>query len=235
MSGLMMGAALLFATAAPAKALTRGQDPQPQSTPKVTASDDQLEDAIEKAWKADPKLNGLKLDVAVDHGVATISGDVRNATQKTQAEKAARVDGVTSVKSELKINTDTRSTVDKAGDKTKAGLETAANKGAEGAATAAAKTEEAAGVAKDKTQEAAGKTADVASDTWLTTKVKSKIITEKSLKGSDITVSTTNGIVTLTGTVGTEAMHTKAVAVAKGTKGVKSVVDNLKVSTGTQE
>lgn len=219
MTGLMMGAALLFVTPVPAKAF-----PHPQTATQAVADDDQLEDAIEKAWKADPKLSGLKLDVAVDHGVATISGDVRNATQKTHAEKAARVAGVTSVKSELKINPDTRSTVDKAGDKTKEGLETAANKGAEGAATAASKTEE-----------AAGKSADVASDTWVTTKVKSKIITEKSLKGSDINVSTTNGIVTLTGSVPTEAAHTKAITTAKSIKGVKSVVDNLKVSSGTHE
>jgi len=218
-SGMMLVAALLFA-AAPATARTA--NPRPQDTPHVAVDNDKLEDTIEKAWKADPKLSGLKLDVAVDNGVATVSGDVRTAAQKSRAEKLAHIPGVTSVKSELKINPDARSTVEKAGDKTKSGLETAANKSGEAVGTAA-----------EKTKEAAGKSADVASDTWITTKVKSKFVGEKTLKGSDITVTTDNGVVTLTGTVPSEAAHTRAIAVAKGTKGTKEVVDKLTVTGGT--
>jgi hyperosmotically inducible protein len=203
-------------------------------TAGVAIDDDQLEEAIEKAWKADPKLSARKLDVSVDHGVATISGDVLNAAEKERAEKLAHVTGVTSVKSEIKINTDMRSTAEKATTAAKAGTEKAANKSAEGVATAADKTSEAVGTAADKTKDAASKTANAASDTWTTTKVKAKIVGDKRLKGSSIDVSTTGGIVTLTGTVTSETQKKHAVSVAKGIKGVKDVEDKTTVSGGTQ-
>jgi len=241
-SGMMVVGALLFA-AAPATARTIG--PVAGNTARVAIDDGQLEDAIEKAWKADPKLSARKLDVSVDHGVATISGDVLNAAEKARAEKLAHVTGVTEVKSELKINTDLRPVAEKAADKAKAGTEKAANKTAEGLGTAAEKTKEAAGTAADKTgqavgtaaektKEAAGATAGAASDTWITTKVKSKIVGDKTLKGSDISVSTDNGIVTLTGTVKSEAARNRAIALAKATKGTKEVVDKTTIAGGTQ-
>lgn len=226
-SGLIMAGGLLFA-AAPAMAHTSAS--LAGNTVRVAIDDGQLEDAIEKAWKADAKLSARKLDVAVDHGVATISGDVLTAAEKARAEKLAHVPGVTSVKSELKINPDTRSVAEKATTAAKAGTEKAANKTAEGLGTAADKTSEAAGTAADKTKEAASKTADAASDTWVTTKVKTKIVRDKALKGSSIEVSTNNGIVTLTGTVTTDAQRQHAIAVAKTIKGVKDVEDKTTVS-----
>jgi hyperosmotically inducible protein len=227
-TGLMIAAGLLFA-AAPAKA-GHLSSPVPGNTARVAIDDGQLEDAIEKAWKADAKLNARKLDVSVDHGVATISGDVLNAAEKARAEKLAHVVGVTSVKSEIKINPDTRSTAEKATTAAKAGAEKAANKGAEGVGTAAEKTSEAAETAADKTKDAASKSANAASDTWITTKVKTKFIGEKGLKGSNIDVSTTGGIVTLTGTVTSEAQRKRAVSLTKATKGVKDVDDKTTVS-----
>lgn len=60
-------------------------------------------------------------------------------------------------------------------------------------------------------------------DAWITTKVKSEFAAKKSVKGSDISVSTTDGVVTLTGTVATAKEKTHATAIAKSIKGVKSV------------
>jgi hyperosmotically inducible protein len=226
-SGLIVAGGLLFAAA---PAMAHMSTSLAGNTARVAIDDGQLEDAIEKAWKADPKLSARKLDVSVDHGVATISGDVLTAAEKARAEKLAHVPGVTSVKSELKINTDTRTTAEKATAAAKAGTEKAANKTAEGLGTAAEKTSEAAGTAADKTKDAASKTADAASDTWITTKVKTKFVGDKALKGSSIEVSTNNGIVTLTGTVSTEAQRKHAITVAKATKGVKDVEDKTTVS-----
>lgn len=227
-SGVLMAGGLLFA-ATPAMAAYMAS-PVAGNTARVANDDGQLEDAIEKAWKADAKLNARKLDVSVDHGVATISGDVLNAAEKARAEKLAHVAGVTAVKSEIKINPDTRSTAEKATSAAKAGTEKAVNKSAEGVGTAAAKTKDAADVAADKTSEAASKTASAASDTWITTKVKTKIVGDKALKGASLDVSTTGGIVTLTGTVRTEAQRKHAIAVTKATKGVKDVDDKTTVS-----
>jgi hyperosmotically inducible protein len=227
-TGLAIAGGLLFA-APPARA-GHLASPVVSNTARVVIDDGQLEDAIEKAWKADAKLSARKLDVSVDHGVATISGDVLNEAEKERAEKLAHVAGVTSVKSEIKINTDMRSTAEKASTAAKAGAEKGVNKTAEGVGVAAEKSKEAADTAADKTKEAANKSANAASDTWLTTKVKAKIVGDKALKGSKIDVSSTGGIVTLNGTVTSEAQKTRAVTLAKGIKGVKDVDDKTTVS-----
>ncbi|GLQ92501.1 BON domain-containing protein [Dyella acidisoli] len=60
-------------------------------------------------------------------------------------------------------------------------------------------------------------------DSWITTKVKSKLAAAKGVKASDVSVSTTDGAVTLTGTATSKAEKNRAVHIAKGVKGVKSV------------
>jgi hyperosmotically inducible periplasmic protein len=61
------------------------------------------------------------------------------------------------------------------------------------------------------------------SDTWITTKIKADFLADDDIKGLDINVSTTNGVVSLAGLLDTQALVDKAVAVAKGTLGVTSV------------
>ena len=60
-------------------------------------------------------------------------------------------------------------------------------------------------------------------DTWITTKVKSKLAAAKGIKASDISVSTTDGAVTLTGTATSTKEKNHAEHLAKQVKGVKSV------------
>jgi hyperosmotically inducible protein len=60
-------------------------------------------------------------------------------------------------------------------------------------------------------------------DTWITTKVKSKFTAAKNVKSSDISVSTTDGAVTLTGSVASTKQKTHVIHLAKQVKGVKSV------------
>jgi hyperosmotically inducible periplasmic protein len=71
---------------------------------------------------------------------------------------------------------------------------------------------------------------NVFKDGWITMKIHSQYIPEDALDGSNIDVDTTNGVVTLTGTVPTQAGHSRAVAIAKATDGVKSVTDKLRVA-----
>lgn len=74
------------------------------------------------------------------------------------------------------------------------------------------------------------KTKEATSDTWITTKVKSDLLTEKGIPGSDIKVETNKGVVSLSSTVAiTEAQKKTAVAITKKIKGVKAVsADGLK-------
>ena len=71
---------------------------------------------------------------------------------------------------------------------------------------------------------------EATSDTWITTKVKADLVTEKGIPGTDIKVETNKGVVSLSSTVAvTDAQKDMAVAIAKKIKGVKAVsADGLK-------
>ncbi len=60
-------------------------------------------------------------------------------------------------------------------------------------------------------------------DTWITAKVKSELAMTKGVTSADISVTTTNGIVALSGMLDTKAQVDKAVACAEGVKGVHNV------------
>jgi len=64
---------------------------------------------------------------------------------------------------------------------------------------------------------------DKAADAWITTKVKSEFGTTGGVSATDISVSTSDGVVTLSGTVASQAEKTRAEQIAQGIKGVKSV------------
>lgn len=69
------------------------------------------------------------------------------------------------------------------------------------------------------------------SDSWITTKVKADLLATKNVPGTEVKVETVNGVVTLSGTVDTQAERERAISVAKGIKGVHSVeAADLKVA-----
>ena len=74
------------------------------------------------------------------------------------------------------------------------------------------------------------KAKEATSDTWITTKVKSDLVTEKGIPGTDIKVETNKGVVSLSSDVAvTDAQKASAVAITKKIKGVKAVsADGLK-------
>jgi len=65
-------------------------------------------------------------------------------------------------------------------------------------------------------------------DTVITGKIKSKMSSEHSLKQSDISVTTTNGVVTLDGSASSDKAKSHAESISKSVDGVKSVDNNLK-------
>lgn len=75
------------------------------------------------------------------------------------------------------------------------------------------------GAAKDAAHEAG----DDVADAWITTKVKSTLMYTRDVNGSDIAVSTKDGVVTLSGKVDSGAEHALAVELAQNVRGVKSV------------
>jgi len=72
---------------------------------------------------------------------------------------------------------------------------------------------------------------DAVSGGWITTKVKSVLLVEDATPGMQIEVETKDGVVSLSGTVATEAEKEAAIAKAKGIKGVREVAaDGLKAA-----
>jgi hyperosmotically inducible protein len=88
--------------------------------------------------------------------------------------------------------------------------------GASGAAMAAGPQTPAGNAADQKSEQPV-------SDTWITTKVKADLATTDGVKSTDISVETTNGVVTLIGVLDSKIAVEKAVATAKGIKGVTKV------------
>lgn len=66
-------------------------------------------------------------------------------------------------------------------------------------------------------------------DTVITTKVKSTLLADDSLKSTEINVETFKGKVQLSGFVSSPQMANRAVAVTRNVAGVKSVVNNMQI------
>jgi osmotically-inducible protein OsmY len=66
-------------------------------------------------------------------------------------------------------------------------------------------------------------------DSWITTKVKTAIFNEPSLKVAQINVETYKGVVQLSGFVDSAASQAKAVEVARAVQGVTSVKNDMRL------
>ena len=82
------------------------------------------------------------------------------------------------------------------------------------------------GCAGTSTKEGTGEYID---DTVITTKVKTAIFNEPSLKSAEINVETFKGTVQLTGFVSSQAAINRAAEVARGVEGVTSVRNDMRV------
>lgn len=67
---------------------------------------------------------------------------------------------------------------------------------------------------------------DAVSDSWITSKVKSTLLFSSGVPGTDISVETRDGVVTLDGEVSSEAEKELAIELARDIRGVKEVDDS---------
>ena len=185
--GLLVGLVGITAGASVAAAQTT-----PPAKAQVT-SDNALQDRIDHRLETNANVRKYSLNVKVANGVATLTGDVATAAQKAEAERLAKVEGVTRVDNQIKIDPDEDKSV---ADRIKGGL---------------------------------NKTGEKITDAWITTKVKWFFVGEDPLKDSSIDVDTKDGVVTLKGTVKSQAGKARAHALAKNTDGVNRVVDQLTI------
>jgi len=81
---------------------------------------------------------------------------------------------------------------------------------------------------KEDAKKAGSKIGDKAEDAMIWAQLRTSFTTDSELR--DVKVDVEDGAVTLTGTVASNAAKTKAEEKARGVSGVKSVVNNIKVS-----
>ena len=159
----------------------------------ATTSDKTLEDRIDYNLETNAVVRKYNIDVKVERGVATLTGEVASAAQKAEAERLAKINGVSRVDNKIEI--------DPSEDKTVA----------------------------DRVAKGLSRTGETINDAWILTKVKWFHTGADDLKGSDINVDVKDGVVTLKGSVKSEAGRAKAMQLAKDTDGVKRVVDQLTI------
>ena len=227
--GVVLVAGLALDTSAAQQTATSGA---------VNVDDGTLQSRIAANLKTTASLAPRHIDVDVNEGIVTLTGTVRTATDKARAGRLATVSGVTRVDNRIEVDPKIdQSNINAAGEKTKAGLtkavdatEKAAKKTKETVQKGVGKSEQAVGKAADKTSDAVGKVGDKMSDTSVTTLVKAGFSGQKLLEATAIDVDTTDHVVTLKGTVASNAAKARAEEIARSTDGVTRVVNQLVVS-----
>lgn len=150
----------------------------------------------------DARLKNAQITVTTADNVVRLTGYAPDsATSQAAEELAATIEGVNSVDNQLA----TPSLASQLGEK--------------------------ASQIGDKTEAAARKTGQAASESWITTKVKSALLADSLTKGLDISVTTEGSKVVLAGQVHDLASAKRAHDIAKGIKGVAEVdTSGLKVA-----
>ena len=193
-------------------------------------TDTGITSAVKSKMAADDTVKASEINVDTHNHVVTLNGAVGSKAEKERAVMIARnTNGVNAVVDDLTVGpvaTSGADDRDRDGDRDRDYSESARQTGRD----VKEKTETATHDAKVKSEQAADKTGDVLSDAAITSAVKTKFLAESGVPGTTIDVDTNNHVVTLTGTVKSKAEANKAVAIARDTKGVKRVVNHLKVA-----
>jgi hyperosmotically inducible protein len=185
---------------------------QPARAAKAMMNDAWTTSQIHAKFFLDPDIKGRNINVDTSRGVVTLRGEVHSASEHNQAvAKAKSTEGVTRVVDRLVVRPGDPPITAEIRDKAVAALPRDRRQVAAGAKTAAAR------VGKE------------ISDTWITTEVQAMYFLDREVKGMSISVTTTGGVVTLSGPVDNDAVRRKAIADARSVDGVKRVVDKLTV------
>ena len=159
-------------------------------------------------------LKDSDIDVDTTKGVVMLNGTVASEAGRAKAIAIAKAtDGVKNVMDHLRIAAPADST---------AAMRQAGR-------DAADKTKDAARTTGDAARETTGTTGKAITDGWIKSKIAAQYVTENSLDNSDIDIDVSKGAVALKGAVRTAAAKDRATEIAKGTDGVKSVKNDLKI------
>ena len=199
-------------------------------------SDPGVTTAVKAKLAADDTVKAYRIDVDTKDRVVTLTGAVDTSAARARAVQIARsTEGVNNVIDNLTVSPGATPTTGIDDPIQRKAGETAANAreaGRDAAAKADEKTDAAqkkAGDTANRAGDAADRVGAAATDAGITTAVKTKFLADPNVSGLKIDVDTTNGVVTLRGTVPNAAEKRRATELARETTGVKSVKDELKV------
>jgi hyperosmotically inducible protein len=213
------GVILMTSGSAAAQAVDTAKEKTKAAASKTVEvlTDAEITTAVKTKLLADKTVSGLKIDVDTSDGVVTLTGPVQTAAERSQALRLARqTKGVKSVTNKLTL--ETAATTGSTAPKVKVKDDVKQNE-----------DEKAKIVIKDDTTPKVKAAGRKIADAEITTSVKTKLLGVKDVIANDINVDTNEGVVTLKGSVPTEAQKTRAAEIARGTAGVKSVVNELTV------
>jgi hyperosmotically inducible protein len=171
----------------------------------TTLDDASITAAVKSMLLADERTKGFDINVNTSKGVVTLRGGADSQAAKQAAGEIARkADGVRSVSNQLIVAAD----------------------------DSEARQEADKATASGDVREAMDESGDSVDDAWITSKVKTQLLADTEVKGTQIDVDTEANVVTLTGTAENEAAKDAAIRIAAATKGVKRVkADKLLVAS----
>lgn len=172
-------------------------DAKPERTASQATTDAAITASVKTRLLADERTKGFDINVDTYNGVVSLTGGADSMADKMAAtEVANEADNVVRVDNMLTI----------------AGEDTEARQDANTA------------TASGEVREAMDEAGDDIDDAWITSKVKTQLLADDQVHGTEINVETQGNVVTLIGTAPTLAARTKAIEIAQATKGVRSVV-----------
>ena len=201
----------------------------PAAQDAAAVADDKIETSVEAALERDPMLDDSDIEVAsVNGGVVVLSGEADTLSDHLRAIEVARaVPGVRRVASQVQgpdaltdaeIWQDTKDTAKQTG----SAIGDAARKTGDAVTTAGKQ-------AADSVTTGSAAAAGSVSDAWITSAAKMRLIANTTTPGFDINVDTSDGVVTLFGTVPSSEARRAAESEAQAVSGVKRVDNQLTV------
>ena len=178
----------------------------PQQAQAVQVSDDALKPRVEQALQADPSLKSSAISVkSVNQGVVLLTGTAKTLSAHLRAVEVAS--GVPGVR---RVSSEIQSP------------DTLAD----------------AEIWRERPPEPAGAGSgafDTASDIWITSATKMRLLADSQTPALDINVDTSNGVVTLFGIVSSKKAKAAAEADARKVSGVKGVQNELQVVASSKQ
>jgi hyperosmotically inducible protein len=178
------------------------KEDKPDRSMRQAIVDAWLTAKVKSALLADEQVKALRINVDTLKGTVTLKGEADSSTQISQAGKvAAEVKGVQSVNNQLMVKLDTQNgTAEHIEDKQNTKLNSTLSNAKQ-----------------------------FSNDSAITGKVKAALLADEQVKGSQVSVETDKGIVTLKGMVSSSDQAIKAARIASNIEGVTSVQNDLTV------